>query len=58
VLDSASGLPAPVSRPSGQVRASVSAGVRFFGGSVFIGAARPLDRGAQWRGQLVFGQTL
>jgi hypothetical protein len=48
----------PVSRPSAGVRASVNAGVRFFGGSLFVGAARPVSEGGRWRFQLAFAQQL
>ncbi len=39
----------PLSRPTGDVRASVSAGIRFFGGSMGLMVARPLDHAEQWR---------
>jgi hypothetical protein len=53
ILDPVSGLPVPVSRPTDGWRATVSAGVRFFGGSVFLGVARPVDHAGPWKG--VFG---
>ena len=39
----------PLSRPTGDVRSSVSAGLRFFGGSMGIMVTRPLDHADQWR---------
>ena len=39
----------PFSRPTDGVRASVELGLRFFGESIFVGAARPLDGGERWR---------
>lgn len=51
-----SGLSAPVSVVTGNARASVAAGIRFFGGGVGISLARPIDRVAKWRGQVDFGQ--
>ena len=57
VLD-AGGDPIPLSRPTDGIRASAEAGLRFFGGALGIGAARPLDRGAGWRLRLSFAQEL
>lgn len=48
---------APVSVTTGRVRASVSAGVRLFGNAVFLGATRPVDQAAPWRGLVGFGQV-
>lgn len=52
----------PVSRPTGGVRASVSAGATLFGGGMFIGAARAVDghRDAprRWRAVVTFGVGL
>lgn len=39
----------PVARVTDGVRASVSAGLRFFSGALFIGAARPVGRPGPWR---------
>jgi hypothetical protein len=39
-------------------RSSVSAGLRFFSGSVFVGGAQPLERGEKWRWLLTIGQQL
>jgi hypothetical protein len=36
-------------RTSDGVRTTVDLRLRFFGGSVSIGAARPLDRAGEWR---------
>lgn len=38
-----------LSRPTGDVRSAVSAGLRFFGGSVGVMVTRPLDHADQWR---------
>ena len=38
-----------LSRPTGDVRSSVSAGLRFFGGSIGLMVTRPLDHNDQWR---------
>lgn len=46
----------PVSRPTDGARASVSAGLRFFGGGMFVGATRPIDHADKWRGLLTFAQ--
>lgn len=57
VLDPNSlGLSGPVSRATDGIRATVSGGVRFFGGSVGILLARPVDHDSPWRLVLVFGQ--
>ena len=53
--DSAGAL-VPVSRATGGFRATASAGLRFFSGSLFVGAVRPLDQAAKWRTLVVFGQ--
>lgn len=57
VADS-TGTLVPVSRISDGWRSSVNAGFRFFSGSMFLGAARPLERGEKWRWLLTFGQQL
>jgi hypothetical protein len=57
VADS-TGVPVPVSRVSDGWRSSVSAGLRFFSGSVFVGGAQPLERGEKWRWLLTIGQQL
>ena len=51
-----SGLSVPASVVTGNARASVAAGIRFFGGAVGFSLARPVDRAAAWRGQVDFGQ--
>lgn len=47
----------PVSRPTDGVRASVSAGMRFFGGGVFAGWARAVDHPEPWKFLVAFGQA-
>jgi hypothetical protein len=51
-----SGLPTPVSVVTGHARESVSVGIRFFGGTVGLSVARPIDRAAAWKGRIDFGQ--
>jgi hypothetical protein len=46
----------PVSRPTERVRASVTAGLRFFGNALFLGATRPVDQAAPWKALVGFGQ--
>jgi hypothetical protein len=53
--DSAGAL-VPVSRATEGFRATASVGLRFFSGSLFVGAARPIDQAAKWKSLLVFGQ--
>ena len=48
----------PASRPSDGVRATVTGGVRLFGGAVGLLLARPLDPGGKWRVALTLGQQL
>jgi hypothetical protein len=50
------GLSAPASVVTGNARGSVSAGIRFFGGTVGLSVARPIDRAAPWKAQVDFGQ--
>ncbi len=56
------GARVPASRPSDGWRASVTAGATLFGGGVFVGAARPVDRRADrprgWRLLVSFAQVL
>lgn len=54
-----SGMPVrlPVSRVTDGVRASVTAGVRLFGGGVFIGSTRPIDHTEPWKLLIAFGQA-
>lgn len=47
----------PASVPTGRVRASVTAGFRFFGNGLFLGATRPVDQAARWTGLVGFGQV-
>lgn len=48
---------APVSRPTERIRASVTAGARFFGGGIFVGGTRPVDHAAPWKLLVSFGQA-
>ena len=48
---------APVARPTERIRASVTAGVRFFGGGLFVGGTRPVDHAAPWKMLVSFGQA-
>jgi hypothetical protein len=48
---------APIATPTDGVRASVTAGVRFFGGGLFMGRTRAVDHGAPWRTIVAFGQV-
>lgn len=42
--------------PSGHPRSSLAATIRFFGGAIGVGAARPLDYPGKWRWIVEFGQ--
>ena len=55
VRDSTGALSA-VSRATDGGRASVSAGMRFFGGGLFVGATRAVDHVAPWKFVVSFGQ--
>jgi len=48
----------PASRASGGVRATVTGGVRFFGGAVGALVAHPIDEPGKWRLMLTFGGQL
>ena len=48
---------APVSVTTGRVRASVTAGMRFFGNALFVGMTRKVDQAAPWKGLVGFGQV-
>lgn len=48
----------PVSRASDGVRATITGGVRFFGGAVGVLLARPMDHGGKWRLLVTFGGQL
>lgn len=50
------GAVAPVSRPSGTVRASADVRLTAFGGGVSFGVARPVDHRAPWRLVVGIGQ--
>jgi hypothetical protein len=47
---------APVARPTDGIRASLTAGLRFFSGGVFVGATRQVDQAAPWKALITFGQ--
>ena len=47
-----------VSRPTGRVRASASVGLRFLGGALLLGVARPIDGPGRWRYIISGGRTL
>jgi hypothetical protein len=47
----------PVAEPTGRVRASLTAGLRFFGNGLFVGATRPVDQSAPWKALVGFGQA-
>ena len=49
-------LSAPVSRPTERIRASMTAGLRFFGNGLFVGGTRPVDQAAPWKLLVGFGQ--
>jgi hypothetical protein len=51
------GLGQPVPTVTGNIRSTVSAGLRFFGGAVGASLARAIDRADRWRAQFDFGQT-
>jgi hypothetical protein len=57
-VDPATGALVPISHPTHGVRASVNLGLRFFGGAVFVGVARPVDRAGAWRGTFSLAQQL
>ncbi|WP_353265540.1 hypothetical protein [Gemmatimonas sp.] len=50
-------LRTPVATPTERVRASMTAGFRFFGNALFVGATRPVDQAARWRTLVGLGQT-
>ena len=52
------GVVEPIARPTDGVRASVNVGLRFFGGAVFVGAARKVERGSAWRASFTLAQQL
>jgi hypothetical protein len=52
------GVFTPFSQPTNGWRASVDLRLRFFGGAVGLGMARPIDRSAPWRFVASFGQQL
>ncbi|MFI5231201.1 MAG: hypothetical protein ACHQSE_01690 [Gemmatimonadales bacterium] len=47
----------PVSTVTGNARATVAAGIRFFGGAIGASMARAVDRPDRWRAQLDFGTS-
>jgi hypothetical protein len=52
------GILVPIAQPTGGIRASVTLGLRFFGGAVGVGAARPVDRSGRWKLRVDFGQVI
>jgi len=46
----------PVSRPTDGIRASMTAGFRFFSGALFVGGTRPVDQAAPWKVLVTLGQ--
>jgi hypothetical protein len=48
----------PVAHPTDGLRTTISGGLRFFGGSLGVSLARPLDRKASWKVVLDFAQLL
>jgi hypothetical protein len=48
---------APGVRVTDGIRGAMSAGVRLFGGGVFVGASRAVDHAAPWRALVVIGQA-
>jgi hypothetical protein len=48
----------PIAHPTDGIRTTISGGLRFFGGSLGVGLARPLDRKASWKLVLEFAQLL
>lgn len=48
---------APVAQPTDRVRASVTAGLRFFGSALFVGATRTMDNTTPWKALVGFGQS-
>jgi hypothetical protein len=51
------GNPQPVSTVTGNARATIAAGIRFFGGAIGASMARAVDRPDRWRAQLDFGTS-
>lgn len=56
IRTSAPGEAIPLSRPTDGIRTSVDVGLRFFGGALTVGFARPLDHNERWR-FLISGAT-
>ncbi|MEP6765103.1 MAG: hypothetical protein ABJB66_12360 [Gemmatimonadaceae bacterium] len=46
------------SRPAGNVRSTISAGLRFFSGVAYVGFARAIDRPHPWKFQFAFEPTI
>lgn len=51
-------VPLPVSVPTDGIRSSVEGGVRFFGGALGVGVARPVDRAGKWKWRFTVAQEL
>lgn len=54
--EDSTGAMVPVAAVTNGWRATASAGLRFFSGTLFVGAARPIDRAAKWKSVIQFGQ--
>jgi hypothetical protein len=48
-IDDESGLPIPLSRPTGGMRASAEFLVTFFSGALAFGVTRPIDQAGKWK---------
>lgn len=51
-------LVVPIARPTDGVRTSVTIGLRFVGGAIGVGVARPVDRDGRWKLRVDFGQII
>jgi hypothetical protein len=59
-LSKLAGLPADsvLTEPTHGIRSSMTLGMRFFGGALGVGMARPVDRGGRWRLRVDMSQML
>jgi hypothetical protein len=55
-IDSETGLPVPISRATGGMRASGEFLVTFFSGALAFGVTRPLDEASKWKFTARIGQ--
>ncbi|MDQ6611889.1 MAG: hypothetical protein M3Y64_05615 [Gemmatimonadota bacterium] len=58
LIADSTGVLRPVSRVTGNIRATAAVGLRFFSGNVFVGVARAVDRPGPWKLQWSLGSTL